>query len=66
MEHWDGLSKVEHDSGQVTITLDEGPSLTTELKELRHIEYGYVTTSHSSQGMTIDQESCPCTRRAPQ
>jgi hypothetical protein len=39
----------------VTITLDRGPSFSTTLKELRHIEYGYATTSHSSQGMTIDR-----------
>ena len=49
------IEKLDRDSGQVTITLDAGPSLTTTLKDLRHIEYGYATTSHSSQGATIDR-----------
>ena len=29
--------------------------MTTKLQDLRHIEYGYATTSHSSQGATIDR-----------
>jgi hypothetical protein len=49
------IEKWDRDSGQVTITLDAGPSFATTLKDLRHIEYGYATTSHSSQGATIDR-----------
>ena len=45
----------ENDSGQVTIALDAGSSVSTTEVELRHIEYGYATTSHSSQGATIDR-----------
>jgi hypothetical protein len=49
------IEKLDRDSGQVTITLDAGPAISTTLKALRHIEYGYATTSHSSQGATIDR-----------
>ena len=49
------IEKLDRDSGQMTITLDAGPSVSTTLKDVRHIEYGYATTSHSSQGATIDR-----------
>jgi hypothetical protein len=49
------IAALDQDSDQVTITLDTGASLSTALPELRHIEYGYATTSHSSQGATIDR-----------
>jgi conjugative relaxase-like TrwC/TraI family protein len=49
------IEKLDPDTGQVTIRLDAGSSLTTKLQDLRHMEYGYATTSHSSQGATIDR-----------
>ncbi len=49
------IAALDQDSGQVTIALDAGTALSTTLPELRHIEYGYATTSHSSQGATIDR-----------
>jgi hypothetical protein len=49
------IAALDDDSGQVSIALDAGTSLSTPLSELRHIEYGYATTSHSSQGATIDR-----------
>ena len=49
------IAALDHDSGQVSIALDAGTSLSTSFSELRHIEYGYATTSHSSQGATIDR-----------
>jgi len=49
------IAALDKDSGQVSIALDTGASVSTTLPELRHIEYGYATTSHSSQGATIDR-----------
>jgi ATP-dependent exoDNAse (exonuclease V) alpha subunit len=49
------ITAFDQDKGQVTIALDAGPMFSTLFLTLRHIEYGYATTSHSSQGATIDR-----------
>jgi hypothetical protein len=49
------IAALDQASDQVTLTLDTGASLSTAFPALRHIEYGYATTSHSSQGATIDR-----------
>lgn len=52
------LGRIEHlDSrrGVATIRLDTGKVFAAPWDALRHIEYGYTTTSHSSQGMTLDR-----------
>jgi len=49
------ITTLDPEHGQVTVALDRGPSFSTTLQELWHIEYGYATTSHSSQGATIDR-----------
>ncbi len=49
------IAALNQDTGDVTIALDAGPTFSTKLADLRHFEYGYATTSHSSQGATIDR-----------
>jgi hypothetical protein len=49
------IAALDPESDQVSIALDTGASFSTTLPALRHIEYGYATTSHSSQGAMIDR-----------
>lgn len=49
------IAHLDRESGNVTIQLDSGASFSARLQSLRHIEYGYATTSHSSQGATVDR-----------
>jgi ATP-dependent exoDNAse (exonuclease V) alpha subunit len=49
------IERLDRENGKVTITLDSGASLSSRLDQLRHLEYGYATTSHSSQGATVDR-----------
>lgn len=37
------------------LKLDSGRMLKTRLSELRHIDYGYASTSHAAQGTTVDR-----------
>jgi ATP-dependent exoDNAse (exonuclease V) alpha subunit len=41
--------------GQVTIRFDNRRELNLPLSQLLHIDYGYTSTSHSSQGTTVDR-----------
>lgn len=40
--------------GNLQIRLDSGRTVTFNIRENRHIDYGYAVTSHSSQGQTAD------------
>jgi ATP-dependent exoDNAse (exonuclease V) alpha subunit len=35
--------------------MDSGKEFSADIRSLRHIEHGYATTSHSSQGATVDK-----------
>jgi ATP-dependent exoDNAse (exonuclease V) alpha subunit len=37
------------------LRLDKGREVKTGLSHLRHIDYGYASTSHSAQGSTVDK-----------
>jgi len=38
-----------------TLQLDGGRELKAEYNRLRHIDYGYASTSHAAQGATVDR-----------
>jgi ATP-dependent exoDNAse (exonuclease V) alpha subunit len=40
---------------RVLLRLDNGRQLSAMLERLRHIDYGYASTSHSAQGATVDR-----------
>ncbi|HEX4209817.1 MAG TPA: MobF family relaxase [Candidatus Binataceae bacterium] len=40
---------------QASLRFDSKRELTLALTELRHVDYGYTSTSHSSQGATVDR-----------
>lgn len=39
----------------VVLKLDRGRTLKARLPEIRHIDYGYASTSHAAQGATVDR-----------
>jgi len=41
-------------SEQTRIRMDDGREISAATPRLRHIDYGYASTSHSSQGATVD------------
>ena len=41
--------------GNLLIRLDSGRAVTFNIRENRHIDYGFAVTSHSSQGQTADR-----------
>ena len=43
------------DSRRAIMQLDSGKELSVASERLRHIDYGYASTSHSAQGATVDQ-----------
>lgn len=43
------------DERMARIRTQDGREIETELGRLRHIDYGYASTSHSSQGATVDR-----------
>jgi ATP-dependent exoDNAse (exonuclease V) alpha subunit len=44
------------EEGHVQVTLDKsGRSVSWKLKDMRHVDYGYVMTSYSAQGSTVDR-----------
>jgi len=43
------------DGAKATLRTDTGRELIAALQRLRHIDYGYASTSHSSQGATVDR-----------
>ena len=42
-------------SGAARLRTDQGRELTLALHKLAHIDHGYVSTSHSAQGATVDR-----------
>jgi ATP-dependent exoDNAse (exonuclease V) alpha subunit len=42
-------------SEQTRVRMDDGRELSAATPRLRHIDYGYASTSHSSQGATVDR-----------
>ena len=43
------------DAVKAVLRTDAGREVNATFKRLRHIDYGYASTSHSSQGATVDQ-----------
>ncbi len=43
------------ETGNLRIKLDSGRQVNFNLKQNRHLDYGYAVTSHSSQGTTADR-----------
>jgi conjugative relaxase-like TrwC/TraI family protein len=41
--------------GEASLKFDGGRELSLPLSQLRHIDYGYASTSHSAQGATVDR-----------
>jgi len=46
---------IEFDSKRAAIRMDDGRELGASVDRLRHLDYGYASTSHSSQGATVDR-----------
>ncbi len=46
---------VAMDGAKAVLRTDTGREVTASLQRLRHIDYGYASTSHSSQGATVDR-----------
>ena len=43
------------DNAKAILRTDTGREVTAALSRLRHVDYGYASTSHSSQGATVDR-----------
>ena len=43
------------DAAKAVLRTDTGREVNAALQRLRHIDYGYASTSHSSQGATVDR-----------
>ena len=48
------IDKID-DSGNLQLRLDSGRTIAFNIKDNRHLDYGYAVTSHSSQGQTADR-----------
>jgi ATP-dependent exoDNAse (exonuclease V) alpha subunit len=46
---------VATDAGQIRLRTDKGHEIAAANTRLRHIDYGYASTSHASQGATVDR-----------
>ena len=44
-----------NESGDLRVRLDPGRAIALNIRENRHLDYGYAVTSHSSQGQTADR-----------
>jgi hypothetical protein len=42
-------------TNQAKLRFDAGRELAVNLSQLRHVDYGYASTSHAAQGATMDQ-----------
>jgi ATP-dependent exoDNAse (exonuclease V) alpha subunit len=42
-------------SEQTRVRMDDGREISAATPRLRHVDYGYASTSHSSQGATVDR-----------
>lgn len=47
------ITKIEPD--QIRLAMDSGREVMVDLRNVRHLDYGYAVTSHSSQGLTFDR-----------
>ena len=43
------------DDPKAALRMDDGREVKAAVSRLRHIDYGYASTSHSSQGATVDR-----------
>jgi hypothetical protein len=43
------------DDHKARLRMDNGHEISTAIDRLKHIDYGYASTSHSSQGATVDR-----------
>jgi conjugative relaxase-like TrwC/TraI family protein len=43
------------DSRRTSLRMDDGREISAASERLRHIDHGYASTSHSSQGVTVDR-----------
>src|SRR5207302_7684337 len=48
------IEKID-ESGNLQLRLDSGRTITFNIREHTHLDYGYAVTSHSSQGQTADR-----------
>src|SRR5205807_9373655 len=48
------IDKID-DSGNLQLRLDSGRTIAFNIKDNRHLDYGYAVTGHSSQGQTADR-----------
>jgi len=48
------IEKIEG-TGRLQLRLDSGRTVAFNIKDNRHLDYGYAVTSHSSQGQTADR-----------
>jgi len=48
------IEKID-ESGNLQLRLDSGRTITFNIRENPHLDYGYAVTSHSSQGQTADR-----------
>jgi len=46
---------IELDPRQAVLRMDDGREVSASMRQLSHVDYGYASTSHSSQGATVDQ-----------
>lgn len=47
------ITKIEPD--KIRLAMDSGREVSVDLRNFRHLDYGYAVTSHSAQGLTFDR-----------
>jgi len=48
------VQRIDKD-GQLSVRMDNGKSVSFDPQQMRHFDYGYAVTSHSSQGLTAER-----------